>query len=96
MLNRAKLPDPSRPKSARSRTRSQEWPGNLQGLQTLAQLGVLNVQQMQALRQLVLMSTSLHANDIQGRTDQLISQQAAWRNFLNTQVTIPTSGGQRF
>ena len=70
--------------------------GNLQGLQTIAQATILTAQQIQALRQLVLMSTSLHANDIQGRSDQLSSEQAAWRTFLNTSVTIPASGGQRF
>jgi P-type conjugative transfer protein TrbJ len=70
--------------------------GNLQALQTIAQVGILNVQQLQALRQLILTDTSLHANAIQTQADTGSAQQAAWRTFLNTQTNIPTSGGQRF
>ena len=70
--------------------------GNLQALQNVAQIGVLTVEQLQKLRQLILTDTSLHANAIQTQADRDASQQAAWRTFLKTQINIPTSGGQRF
>jgi P-type conjugative transfer protein TrbJ len=70
--------------------------GNLQALQTIAQAGLLNIQQLQALRQLILTDTSLKANQIQIQNDALMSQQAAWRTFLNTQQNIPAAGGRRF
>lgn len=70
--------------------------GNLQALQTVAQAGLLTVEQLQKLRQLILTDTSLHANAIQTQADMTASQQAAWRTFVNTQNNIPTSGGQRF
>ena len=75
---------------------TQNAQGNLQALQTVAQVGLLNVQQMQALRQLILMQSSLDANSIQTSSDQLASQQAAWRSFISPSTNIPTSGGQRF
>jgi len=70
--------------------------GNLEALQTLAQVALLNIEQLQKLRQLILADTSLKANAIQTEADQSASQQAAWRTFIKTQTTIPTSGGQRF
>ncbi len=70
--------------------------GNLQALQTIAQVGILNIEQLQKLRQLILTDTSLHANAIQTQADEGTSLQAAWRTFLKTQTNIPTSGGQRF
>src|SRR5208337_902388 len=69
--------------------------GNLQALQTVAQVGLLTVEQLQKLRQSILTDTSLHANAIQTQADMTASQQAAWRTFVNTQTNIPTSGGQR-
>ena len=70
--------------------------GNLQALQTLAQLGILNVEQLQKLRQLILTDTNLHANAIQTQADQAIAQQAAWRTFIKVPPSIPTTGGARF
>ena len=70
--------------------------GNLQALQTLAQLGILNVEQLQKLRQLILTDTSLHANAIQTQADQAIAEQAAWRTFIKVPANIPTTGGARF
>jgi type IV secretion system protein TrbJ len=70
--------------------------GNLQALQNVAQVGVLTVEQLQKLRQLILTDTSLHASAIQTQADRDASLQAAWRTFLKVQTNIPTSGGQRF
>jgi P-type conjugative transfer protein TrbJ len=70
--------------------------GNLQGLQTIAQIGLLNAEQLQSLRQSILTGTSLQANQIQVQNDQTTAQQAAWRTFLNTQQNIQTTGGARF
>jgi P-type conjugative transfer protein TrbJ len=69
--------------------------GNLQALQTLSQIGLLNVEQLQKVRQLILAGASLEANAIQTRSDRDAFEQAAWRNFINT-TTIQTSGGTRF
>ncbi|ADP71008.1 P-type conjugative transfer protein TrbJ [Rhodomicrobium vannielii ATCC 17100] len=70
--------------------------GNLEALQTLAQVGLLNIEQLQKLRQLILADTSLKANAIQTEADQSASQQAAWRRFIKAPETIPTTGGARF
>ena len=78
------------------KTRTQSAQGNLQALQTIAQIGILEIEQMQKLRQAILTGTSLNANGIQTQSDKGTAQQAAWRNFLSTQNTVPTSGGQRF
>ncbi len=69
--------------------------GNLQALQTLSQIGLSNVEQLQKVRQLILAGASLEANAIQTRSDRDAFEQAAWRNFINT-TTIQTSGGTRF
>lgn len=78
------------------KSQAQSAQGNLQELQVIAQIGILNAQMMQSLRQSVLTGTSLNANGIQTQSDKTTAQQAAWRNFLTTQNTVPTSGGQRF
>ena len=70
--------------------------GNLQGLQTIAQATILTAQQIQALRQLVLMSTSLHANDIQGRSDQLSSRTGGLAHLPQYQRDHPSIWGERF
>jgi P-type conjugative transfer protein TrbJ len=69
--------------------------GNLQALQTLSQIGLLNAEQLQKVRQLILAGASLEANAIQTRSDLETFERAAWRNFIKT-TTIQTSGGTRF
>jgi P-type conjugative transfer protein TrbJ len=77
------------------RTQTASAEGNLQALQTLAQIGLLNVEQLQKVRQLILTHTSLQANAIQTRSDREAYEQAAWRSFTKTPA-IQTSGGARF
>ncbi|MBI4723827.1 MAG: conjugal transfer protein TrbJ [Rhodomicrobium sp.] len=70
--------------------------GQLQALQTIAQVGILNAGQLQKLRQLILIDTSLHANRIQAESDRTAYHQAAWKNFLKRPANVPTTGGARF
>jgi type IV secretion system protein TrbJ len=77
------------------RTQAAGVEGNLQAMQTLAQIGLLNVEQLQKVRQLILTDTSLQANAIQTRADRDAFEQAAWRKFIKTPA-ISTSGGARF
>ena len=67
----------------------------MQALQTLAQIGLLNVEQLQKVRQLMLTDTSLQANAIQTRSDRDAFEEAAWRSFMKTPA-IQTGGGARF
>ncbi len=77
------------------RTQAAGVEGNLQAMQTLAQIGLLHVEQLQKVRQLILTDTSLQANAIQTRADRDAFEQAAWRKFIKTPA-IQTSGGARF
>jgi type IV secretion system protein TrbJ len=77
------------------RTQAAGVEGNLQAMQTLAQIGLLHVEQLQKVRQLILTDTSLQANAIQTRADRDAFEQAAWRKFIKTPAT-QTSGGARF
>jgi P-type conjugative transfer protein TrbJ len=77
------------------RTQAASVEGNLQAMQTLAQIGLLHVEQLQKVRQLILTDTSLQANAIQTRADRDALEQAAWRKFIKTPA-IQTSGGARF
>ena len=77
------------------RTQTSGVEGNLQALQTLAQIGLLNVEQLQKVRQLILTDTSLQANAIQTRSDRDAFEEAAWRAFMKTPA-IRTGGGARF
>ena len=68
----------------------------IQGLQALGQIGIYNIQELQALRQLVLMDMSMRANAMAIEGARADWQQANWRNFVGSPGSAGAGGGQKF